>query len=480
MKTNLKSNFSAMNRAVNFEGAVGQKPSAKIELERAVLSAFLFENSFYERGDDLVDRIALLVPKVGLDFLAKLAIRARNEMHNRHMPLLLAVEACKHYSGTRALGDLIYNVINRPDEGAELISLFRTRNPGVKCVPNQMKIGIGRALKKFSSYSLSKWKTEKGALSLQDVIFLTHANPKNIKYGKIFANLVNDTYFPEATKASGFEVIKENQLQDTSPVKVIPDTWETNLSAGEDPKETFMRLLNENKLGEMAFIRNLRLMQQHGVPLEFIKEKMAAKKINRILPFRFITAAIHNPALNAELEEWMFRGIQNMPKFNEPTAVVIDSSGSMDKPISSNSEVTRQIAACALGIMLKELCDNSKIYGFSTDTFQVPNNRRGFSIIDSIKNNVTPASTDLALAIRTVYSTFPEVERIIVITDEQSRTRPIYRNNVKHYIINVGSYTVGLQERQNVTTINGWGSEVLNYIRCLENPLANEIQKEKN
>lgn len=477
MKTNLKTNLNAMNKAINFEGTIGQRPSAKIELERAVLSAFLYEDSFYESGNTLVDRISLLVPKVGLDFLSKLAIRARNEMHNRHMPLLLAVEACKHYSGTRALGDLIYDVINRPDECGEIISLFRTRNPGVKCVPNQMKIGIGRALKKFSSYSLSKWKTEKGALSLQDVIFLTHANPKNIKYGKIFANLVNDTYFPEATKASGFEVIKENQLQDTSPVKVIPDTWETNLSAGEDPKETFMRLLNENKLGEMAFIRNLRLMQQHGVPLEFIKEKMTAKKINRILPFRFITAAIHNPALNAELEEWMFRGIQNMPKFNEPTAVVIDSSGSMDTPISSNSEVTRQIAACALGIMLKELCDNSKIYGFSSNVFQVPNNRRGFSIIDSIKNHVKPESTNLALAIKTVYDTFPEVERIIVITDEQSQTIPIYRKNVKHYIINVCPYTVGLQESQNVLTINGWGSEVLNYIRCIENPLANKTEK---
>jgi len=44
-----------------------------------------------------------------------------------------------------------------------------------------------------------------------------------------------------------------------------PDTWEVQLSAGADKKETFERLIREKKLGYIALIRKLRNMEQADV-----------------------------------------------------------------------------------------------------------------------------------------------------------------------------------------------------------------------
>ena len=65
-----------------------------------------------------------------------------------------------------------------------------------------------------------------------------------------------------------------------------PDTWEVALSAGADKKETFERLIRENRLGGMALLKNLRNMVQAGVDQKLLRERLE-RGVGIALPFNF-------------------------------------------------------------------------------------------------------------------------------------------------------------------------------------------------
>ena len=62
------------------EGAPARPVSAELQLRRSVLACMLWENQFYEDGVEIAGRIAELVPKVGTDKVAALALEARESM----------------------------------------------------------------------------------------------------------------------------------------------------------------------------------------------------------------------------------------------------------------------------------------------------------------------------------------------------------------------------------------------------------------
>ncbi len=108
-----------------------------------------------------------------------------------------------------------------------------------------------------------------------------------------------------------------------------PDTWEVSLSSGKDKRETFERLIAEKKLGGLALLRNLRLMQKAEVPRETIAEAIDAMRTDRILPYRFITAARYAPDFEPELEAAMLKSIKDHARLPGRTRLLIDVSGSM-------------------------------------------------------------------------------------------------------------------------------------------------------
>ena len=124
-----------------------------------------------------------------------------------------------------------------------------------------------------------------GAVRIRDVLFLTHAKPKDAAQEKVWKELVDGKL-------------------------AAADTWEVSLSGGADKRETFERLITEKKLGALALLRNLRGMQAAGVPKSVIGKALDAMRTDRVLPYRFIAAAQYAPDLEPELEHAMFRSIE--------------------------------------------------------------------------------------------------------------------------------------------------------------------------
>ena len=91
---------------LNYEGAKAYAMAPELELYSAVVTASL-SDSFYEKQDERVDRIAKLIGKVSPEFVASLAVYARTEMHLRSIPLLLLVELAKIHNGDHGTADVL-------------------------------------------------------------------------------------------------------------------------------------------------------------------------------------------------------------------------------------------------------------------------------------------------------------------------------------------------------------------------------------
>ncbi|MHC2463052.1 TROVE domain-containing protein [Bradyrhizobium embrapense] len=429
-------------RAFTREGARGKRFTPEMELRRALLNCLLWENQFYEDGVAIADRIKALVPTVEPARVAELAIAARETMKLRHAPLLVVREMARHATHRGLVADTLARVIQRPDEMTELLAIYwadalgpqqqRKRQP----VSAQIKKGLARALTRFDAYQLAKYDRD-GAVRIKDVLFLVHAKPKDAAQEKVWKQLV------------------DGEL-------ALPDTWEVSLSSGKDKRETFERLIAEKRLGGLALLRNLRLMQKAEVPRRTIADAIEAMRTDRILPYRFITAARYAPDFEPELEAAMLKSVKDYARLDGRTRLLIDVSGSMFTPLSAQSEMTRAEAACGLAILAREVCDEVEIFTFSNEVVKLPP-RRGFALRDAIIGSQPHGGTYLGKAVTEIDR---KGDRLIVFTDEQSHDQ-VPAPKEHGYLVNVASYQHGVGHGP-WTRVDGFSEAVIAWIAASE------------
>ncbi|HZR89354.1 MAG TPA: TROVE domain-containing protein [Bradyrhizobium sp.] len=429
-------------RAFTHEGARGKRFTPEMALKRTLMNCLLWEDQFYEDGVAIADRIKALVPEVEPARAAALAVEAREVMKLRHAPLLVLREMARHETHRGLVADTLARVIQRPDEMTELLAIYwadalgpgqqRKRQP----VSAQIKKGLARALTKFDAYQLTKYDRD-GAVRIRDVLFLVHAKPKDADQEKVWRQLV------------------DGEL-------ASPDTWEVSLSSGKDKRATFERLIAENKLGGLALLRNLRLMQQAQVPRQTIAAAISAMRTDRILPYRFITAARYAPDFEEELEAVMLKSIKGYAHLPGRTRLLIDVSGSMFAPLSAQSEMTRAEAACGLAILAREVCEEVEVFTFSQDVKKVQP-RRGFALRDAIIGSQPHGSTFLGKAVAEIDR---KGDRLIVFTDEQSHDK-VGDPKARGYMVNVASYQHGVGHAA-WTRVDGFSEAVIAWIAAQE------------
>ena len=443
----LKLNDAARPRT--HEGAPAARITPEQALRRSVLSCMLWEGEFYEDGVQIAGRIAELVPQIAAEKVATLAVEARERMKLRHAPLLLVREMARHASHRGLVAETLTRVIQRADELSEFVAIYWAG--GRQPLSAQVKKGLAAAFCKFDEYALAKYDRA-GAVRLRDVLFLSHAKPV------------------DAAQADLWKRLAQNEL-------VTPDTWEVALSAvgrSEDAeahvtnkRQAWERLLAERKLGALALLRNLRNMLHAGVDEELIRKGLAAMKTERVLPFRFLSAAKHAPALEQELEQAMFRSLEGRTaRLPGHTVFLVDVSGSMESAISHRSELRRSDAGYGLAILLREIAEKVTFYTFSSEVRQVPA-RRGMALRDALDQSQAHGATYLGEALKKVEAASRDgYDRLVVITDEQSHDRvPAPRG--KGYVINVASNRNGVGYGA-WTHVDGWSEAVVEYIAELE------------
>lgn len=435
------------------EGGKARHINPEQQLRRSIMACMLWENEFYESGEDIATRIRDLVKEVPPEKVSAIATEAREAQHLRHAPLLLTSALAKH-SGGKVVEDTVARVIQRADELAELLAIHAKIN-GVgpdkvkKVIPAAMKRGLAKAFLKFDEYALAKYDRA-GSIQLRDALFLCHAKPDTPEREALWKRLI------------------AGEL-------ATPDTWEVGLSTGADKRETFERLIKTGGLGYLALLRNLRNMVDAGCDLSMVRSAILDRRgAHRVLPFRYVAAARACPQLEPEIDTALCEAVAASKALPGKTLVLVDVSASMDEKLSARSDMNRMDAAAALASVLH---GDVRMFSFSAGGASFWNSqpsrnvlvevppRRGMAGIDAIIRSQEHGGTLLGQAVREA-NALPH-DRLIVITDEQSHDPVPDPKAPLAYMINVASNQNGVGYGK-WTHIDGWSENVIRYIQEVE------------
>jgi len=430
----MRTNVNARSNLMTHEGAPAKPINAEAMLRRSVMSCLLFEREFYEDGEEIAGRIERLVGEVSPETVAAIAVEARTVHNLRHAPLFLARILAKVASGP-IVGETVAAVIERADELTEFMAIYWK---GGRCpIDYQVKKGLRRAFPKFDAYQLAKYDRD-GVVKLRDVMRMVHPKPASGEQAALWKGVVNRTLEP-------------------------PDTWEVALSGGGDKKETFERLLRDEKLGYLALLRNLRNMAEAGVDEGLIRAAIVARKgAHRVLPFRFVAAARAAPSMEPAIDQALCEAIAEMTPMRGKTVILVDVSGSMDHPLSSRSDLRRVDAAAALASIVP---GDVRVFSFSEYLVEVPP-RRGMAGVDAVIRSQPHGGTRLGAAVAKLNADIAH-DRLIVITDEQSHDVVPDPAATHAYMINVASARNGVGYGR-WTHIDGFSESVLRFVQAHE------------
>lgn len=393
-------------KTLNYAGGEAYEETPKLELTSIALTSFL-KDQFYRSANDTYTKIIELCNTIeDKEFIAKLAVYARNIHGIRTVSHVLAGEIARMVKNEEWTKEFFYHVIHRPDDMAEILAYYLLKYG--KPIPNAMKKGFANAFSKFDEYQLAKYRGEGNSIKLIDI-----------------ANLVHP--MPTAKNALALKKLVDGEL-------VSKDTWESELTKAGQKAETendklelkanvWINLVKERRIGYFALLRNLRnIIQQCPDIIPDVCDMLMDGDLIRnsmVLPFRYLAAlkALSTidgasrvvKAINVALEI----SVANVPSLPD-TVVVIDKSGSMGHSIDFDSPLNK---AALFGAILAKKNDSDIVVFANTAHYLTLNTDDSLlTLTHQIANDPFSGGTNFHSIFRTLTKPY---RRIIILSDEQ-------------------------------------------------------------
>lgn len=438
-------------------GALAAKQTNVELLRRAVLANLLWENIAYMDGKSVSSEIQRLIPLCPAEDVYNIALEARLMQKLRHIPLFLAVEMCKYPEHKKYVQKLLPQIITRADMLTDFLAIYW--KDGKKPICNQAKKGLAESFHNFNEYKLAKYDRN-SAIKLRDVMFLCRPKPNNQYETELFKKVADRTLTP-------------------------PETWEVLLSTGQDKKESWTKLITENKIGGLAMLRNISNMQKANVDRKIIDEGLENLKSSMLMPLDFLKAERMNPDFSRQIEDAMINSYANLPKLPGRTLFIVDVSGSMGAKLSIKSKFSRYDAAFAMAMLAVNQCEDYEIVCTAGNDGKrvgahehIKYPQKGFGIFKQLRdteNNIGWGGIFTRQCLEWCKEQFKdkEFDRIIVFSDSQDCDYPDKRIpkpfGTYNYICDVSSHTKGINYKGTWTAeISGFSEHFLTFIAAME------------
>jgi hypothetical protein len=449
----------------NLAGGEAYQETPELALASLLLTS-LVQDQYYRTAGEQIQELKRLAAAISdKEFVMKAAVYARNEFGNRSITHALAAELAGCFAEQKKspvmMKRFIDRVIRRVDDATEIASYYLTNVSKNKKLPWSLKRGLGQALGHFDAYSLGKYKGEKHALKLVDLVNLVHP-PLAEKNGRI--TVTREAYLAAGGKESDIGLGDEVSIP-TMQALVLgllksTETWEAKLTeAGkraaetaaetegteeekeaakqeklaEGKKEAWTELLAERKLGAFGALRNCRnILAQAPEAVDALCDYLKDEKLIRkslVFPFRYITAI-------REIEKTNFDGTQkvlsalseavdilvsNLPKFGGKTLVALDGSGSMVTPMKARGETIASIGALFAAILHKR-CDADLIIFANEGKYKRLNTSDStLTLAERILKSCPSGGTNFHAIFETANKAY---DRVIILSDMQGWLAP--------------------------------------------------------
>jgi 60 kDa SS-A/Ro ribonucleoprotein len=471
-------------KTTNLAGGQAYTQSAESELVTMLL-VFMGQDQFYRKGSDTFSRLLQLANQVNPEFAAKAAIYARNEFGMRTVSQFVAATLAQRVAGQPWAKDFYNQVVFRPDDMLEIAALFKQKQGDIN-LTNAMKKGFAQAFGRFDAYQLAKYRSASKSFKMVDLV-----------------NLVRPV--PTARNAEALKQLVAGDLVNTQ-------TWEARLTeigktdATDDEKanlkgEAWMELLQSNKLGYLALLRNLRNIAQVSdaallLALTQLVDPQRVEKA-RVMPFQLLIA---QDAINASdilekrfvieaLTDALEVSMRNVPVFEGKTLVVLDDSGSMATASGGNFQRSCiELGAVFAATLYKS--NRADLMTFSNDAQYKQLNSRDsiMSIANYLVKNATNGGTNFNAIFEVANVAY---DRIIILSDMQgwmggNTPEAAFKAYKKRtganpfvYSFDLAGYGTGQLPEQKIFALAGLTEKVFDLMQKLEgdkNAMVNAVK----
>lgn len=415
--------------AVNAAGGKAYALMPKQALAQYAATGCL-NGTYYAGADEQLETVLALAQAVEPEFLAKLAIHARESGHMKDMPaLLLAVLAVRDVQ-------LLKRVFARVCDNGKMVRTFvqilRSGVAGRKSLGTAPKKLVQRWMEQLPDARLLA-ATVGNDPSFADLVKMVHPKPQDAARRAFYAWLIGRQHDASALPAQvqAFEAWKADR---SLPVPDVP--FQLLTSAPLD-RAAWCAIARQSSW--QATRMNLATFVRHGVfEVEGMADLVAARlrdevavRTARVFPYQLLVAYQQAgkdvPAQVREaLQDAMEIAIANVPAFPVRVAVCPDVSGSMDAPVTGNrgSATTamrcRDAAALVAATVLR--CNpQAEVLPFSDRVNEVRLNPR-----DSVMTNakllaeLPSGGTDCSLPVAALNRRKATAGLVILVSDNES------------------------------------------------------------
>ena len=470
--------------------------SPETELVSLVATSFIVDKYYENEGKQLL-RLQQLTQKVletDPEFIWKLAVFARDQWHMRSVSHVLAGEAVEHFEGRKFTKEYLNQVIQRPDDAAEIMAYWMsihrwvdadgiTRIGGKNQMPRALRSAMQEFFRNLTEYHARKYapKLARRQLSLVDLLRIIHPDPKIREDGGML-----------------YKALVEGNL---SPA----DTWEVKVSAaGSNPEDKAKAWMDSiPNMGYMAKLRNLRNFEAFQIYSKEVVDHLTdqnAIRNSKQLPYRFMSAynEIESVVYKEAIRTALLHSFENLQVSKGRVLIAIDSSGSMtwaprpSKPPIEHAAILGAVLAYA-GMQSKDT--DVEVVMFDSNLQTVDLFDKGpIAIYQYIRQHAPGGATYGHLVLKYAMER-PAFDYIIYLTDMQfhflwdtqsreygkngnrliDKYRTTKNRDMRLVFMDIQGYdkiASSQDSREKIYMISGFSEKVFEYIQIMDDPLA--------
>jgi 60 kDa SS-A/Ro ribonucleoprotein len=387
-------------------------------------------STFYANADEQLHVVLKLANEVSTEYLAKLAVYAREQGLMKDMPALLAAVLSVRDS---VWLELIFNRVMT--NGRMVRNFVQIMRSGV----------VGRkSLGSLPKRLVKEWINDRGEAalfrdavgndpSIKDVIKMVRPKPANERREALYGYLIGKEVDTKALP----QVVQDFELFKIDTTKAMPNV-EFRLLTALDLKAEHWVEIARNASWQMTRM-NLNTFARHGVfkvkgmdvvVANRLKNAQLIRKAN-VFPYQLMAAYIMAdtgvPAKVVDaLQDAMEVALTNVPKIEGEVYILLDTSGSMQMSVSgyrrgATSKVRCVDVAALFAAAITARNKQAEVLPFDTRVHQLRLNQRDSVFTNAAKlAKVGGGGTSCSVALRELNRRKAKVDMVVYVSDNES------------------------------------------------------------
>ena len=486
----------------------------------AMLNILKLEPQFYSSEEeqlielrDLIERLAMKDPYFVAQCIVYSRCKGEGMRSINHIaaallaPFISGQEYAKRFYGPWDKKNQKGGCIFRPDDMQNIKDAYSTLNKST--LSNAMKKGFASYIEKMDAYLLTKYK--KTVIDISNLVHpksnvtIKDENDNEVNVLSALMNGINiiaDTW-ETAQSEAGQEVakaVREGKIKEKEAEKILKEAKEQNWKS----------LIEDNKLGILAALRNIRSILNVTEDDDLVNKLCDiisdSKKIREglIMPYqidmaREMVKMAHNNANSRKVMNALNRGYESsIPNLREAlpgkTLVIIDCSGSMTFQCTDPKGKIKYRSTCAdkAGLIAATIAKSTNAdiirFGSQAQYFSYDLNENVFDLGHKI-SKTDMGATNIGAAFELAAKENRKYDRIILLSDNECNygnvvskcyVKYIRKTGMDPYIYAidfVGSPTMPLKNKGKVNYYYGYGFSMFEDISHKEFDPMKHIEK---